>query len=64
MTASKSTAQREETWISIGTAARILGRSSRTLRYYVEQDLIRGIRIGPRGWLKVSYSDVMTLAKR
>jgi hypothetical protein len=49
----------QETWIPVAAAARILRKSPRQVLYYVEAGLLRAERIGDRGWLRVSYEDVL-----
>jgi len=51
----------ETVWISIARAARILEKSQRQIRNYVEDGKLRAQRVGGRGWMKVSFDDVCRL---
>jgi hypothetical protein len=48
-------------WISVSVAARILQRSRTSVVNYIESGLLRGRRIGERGWWQVARADVEKL---
>ena len=45
-------------WISVGAAARDLGRSTETVRRWLREGLLRGRQLRPRGWIEVDRRSV------
>jgi len=48
-------------WISVAEAARIMGRSSETVRRIVHSGAVGAKRVGDRGWWLVAAEDVQAL---
>jgi hypothetical protein len=54
----------DDAFISVAAAAKILEKSPRQVRNYVECGALRARRFGPAGWIKVKREDVMKLIGR
>ncbi len=52
------------TSVSVASAAQILGKSRRTVQYMLEDGRLKGTRVPPLGWWKVSRDSVRRLRDR
>ncbi len=48
-------------YVSVATAARLLGVSRRTVHYLLDDGRLQGVRIPPRGWWKVRRESLRRL---